>query len=62
MVSQPPKVGLKIATLVATAEMSAIVRPGQCVSCCQAGLAIQAEQPLPPAPLACRHTRSFQPR
>ena len=40
-----------------------MVRPGQCVSCCQAGLAIQAEQPLPPAPKpACRQTRSCQPR
>ena len=39
-----------------------MVRPGQCVSCCQAGLAIQAEQPLPPAPSGCCQTRSCQPR
>ncbi|MFJ9712786.1 hypothetical protein [Streptomyces sp. NPDC101234] len=31
----------------ATADTSAIVRPGQSVSCCQAGLSTQAGQPLP---------------
>ena len=61
-VTQPPKVGLKTGMFVATAEMSEIVRPGQCASCCQAGLAIQAEQPLPAAASDCCQTRSCQPR
>jgi hypothetical protein len=46
----------------ATAATSAAVRPGQCLSCCQAGLATYAEQPLPEAPPPAFHTFSAQPR
>src|SRR5258708_17701134 len=46
----------------ATAARSAGVRPGQCGSCCQDGLATYAEQPLPEAPNGLCHTVSVQPR
>src|SRR5258708_31687841 len=46
----------------ATAATSAAVRPGQCGSCCQDGLATYAEQPLPEAPNGLCHTVSVQPR
>src|ERR1700728_4953686 len=50
-------------TFAATADRSATVRPGQCGSCCQAGLATYAEHPLAPAPMpGWFHTRSLQPR
>src|SRR5256885_7855600 len=42
----------------ATAEMSAMVRMPQCVSCCHAGFFVHAEQPEP----APRQAVSVQPR
>src|SRR5579864_6945696 len=51
-----------MAMFVATAATSPTVRPGQFGSCCQAGLATYAEQPLPEAPKELFHTCSVQPR
>src|SRR3954451_21572643 len=69
---QPPISGdeSKIATLSATADTSATVRPEQPASCCHAGFGSQSEQPMP-APSASSgstpaqrlpHPLSLQPR
>src|SRR5262245_40152249 len=51
-----------MAMFQARAATSAVVRPGQCGSCCQNGLATYAEQPLPVALPPAFQTRSAQPR